>query len=135
MAAVRLIIVLALAAIEAGVYLRSYSNSLPSFNESDLGSNAESRADNFCFSRQHLISRSVVDTELTMADAEREFLLSPTSTDRMQITGADTARLDLNINIVITKGLRLKLIEVKLGPFLRILNLEAFEGVWVNHFD
>lgn len=72
---------------------------------------------------------------LTMTDAEREMLLSPPSTDRMQITGADTARLDLNINIVVAERLGLKFIEVKLSPFLRVLNLEAFEGVWINHFD
>lgn len=69
-----------------------------------------------------------------MAHAKREMLLSPPSTDGMQITGANPTSLNLNVNIVVAKWLGLKLIEVELGPFLGVLNLEAFEGVWINHF-
>jgi hypothetical protein len=72
---------------------------------------------------------------LTVAHAEGEMLLSPPSTDRMQITCTNTARQNLDVNIVIAKRLWLEVVEVELSPFLRVLNLEAFERVWINHFD
>jgi len=46
MAAVGLIVVLALAAVKAGVGLGAYSNSLARLDESDFWANAESCADN-----------------------------------------------------------------------------------------
>ena len=46
MAAVGLIVVLALAAVKAGVGLGAYSNSLARLDESDYWANAESCADN-----------------------------------------------------------------------------------------
>ena len=53
----------------------------------------------------------------------------------MQITGANTTRLDLDIDIVVAERLGLEFIEVEFRPFLRVFNLEAFERVWINHYD
>jgi hypothetical protein len=53
----------------------------------------------------------------------------------MQITRTNTASLDLNIDIVVTKRLRLELVQLEIGPMLRILDLEALERIWVNHFE
>jgi hypothetical protein len=52
----------------------------------------------------------------------------------MQITRTNPTSLNLNINIIITKRLGLELIELEIGPVLRILDLEASERIWVNHF-
>jgi hypothetical protein len=68
-----------------------------------------------------------------MSDAKREMLFSPPSTNSMQITCANTTGLDLNIDIKVTKWLGGKLIQMELRPFLRVLNLEAFERIWVHH--
>ena len=47
MATVRLVIILALAAHEAGVRLRAYADALSRLDERDFWTDAESRADNF----------------------------------------------------------------------------------------
>jgi hypothetical protein len=70
-----------------------------------------------------------------MADAQWEMLLSPSSTYCVEITGANTTSLDLNINIIIAKGFWLEIIEVELSPVLWVLNLEALEGIWINHLE
>lgn len=70
-----------------------------------------------------------------MANTEWEVLLSPPSRNGMQITRANTARLNLDIDIVVAEWLRLELIEVKLRPFLRVFNLETFERVWIAHSE
>ncbi len=62
-------------------------------------------------------------------------LLSPSSADGVKITGTDTTSLDLDIDVVVTKGLGLELVELEVSPMLRILNLEALEGIWVNHSE
>jgi len=68
-----------------------------------------------------------------MADAQWEMLLSPPSTYCVEIASANTASLDLNINIIIAKRFWLKLIEVELSPVLWVLNLKALESIWINH--
>lgn len=60
-----------------------------------------------------------------MTDAQREVLLSPTAADRVQIAGADSAGLNLDIDIVIAKGLGGQLVLVELGPLVGILDLET----------
>lgn len=70
-----------------------------------------------------------------MAYAKWKMLLSPSSGNSMQITGANPTRLNLDINIVVAKRLGLELIEVELRPLLRVFDLEAFERIWINHFD
>jgi hypothetical protein len=51
----------------------------------------------------------------------------------MEIGTAHTAGLDLDINIVVTERLWCHIILMEFRPFLRILNLEANEGIWVTH--
>jgi hypothetical protein len=70
-----------------------------------------------------------------MPNTKREMLLSPPSRNSMQITRTNPTRLDLNINIVIAKRLRLEVVQLELGPVLRVLDLEALERVRVNHFE
>ena len=70
-----------------------------------------------------------------MANTQREVLVSPSTTDCVKITGAHTASLDLDVDIVIAERLWLELIQMEFGPFLRILNLETFERFRVNHCD
>jgi hypothetical protein len=60
-------------------------------------------------------------------------LLSPSSTYCVEIASANTASLDLNINIIIAKRVGLKLIEVELSPVLWVLNLKALDGIRINH--
>jgi hypothetical protein len=68
-----------------------------------------------------------------MPYTKREMLLSPPSGDGMQITGTNTTSQNLNVNIIVAEWLGRELIEVELCPFLRVLDLEALERVWVNH--
>jgi hypothetical protein len=68
-----------------------------------------------------------------MPYTKREMLLSPPSGDGMQITGTNTTSQNLNVNIIVAKWLGRELIEVELRPFLRVLDLEALECVWINH--
>jgi hypothetical protein len=62
-----------------------------------------------------------------MTHAEREMLLSPPSTNSMQIAGTNTTGLNLDINVVLAERLGLEFIEVKLSPFFRVFDLEAFK--------
>ncbi len=61
-------------------------------------------------------------------------LLSPPSTERMQIRGTNTTSLDLNIDIKIPKWFWLEVIELEISVMLRVRNLEALEGIRINHF-
>ena len=65
--------------------------------------------------------------ELTVTNAEREMLLSPTSTNCVQIRGANSTCLDLDIDIIISKWLWNELVLVELCPFLWIEDLEPDE--------
>jgi hypothetical protein len=68
-----------------------------------------------------------------MSTAQWKMLLSPPSTERMQIRGTNTTSLDLNIDIEIPKWLWLEVIELEISIMLRVRNLEALEGIWINH--
>lgn len=70
-----------------------------------------------------------------MSNTQWEMLLAPSTADGMQITGANTTGLDLDIDIEIAKWLWSQLIELEIGPVLGIFNLEALESIWVNHLD
>ena len=62
-------------------------------------------------------------------------LLSPSSTDGVQITCADTAGLNLDIDIVIAEWLWSELVLVEVGPVLGILDLESHKLLWSGaHF-
>jgi hypothetical protein len=69
-----------------------------------------------------------------MSNTEREMLLPPPSRHSMQITRANPTSLDLDIDVVVTERLGLELVQLELGPVLRILDLEALKSIWVNHF-
>jgi hypothetical protein len=71
----------------------------------------------------------------TMTDTERVILLSPATTDGVNITGADATSINLDIYVVIAKWLWLELVLVKFLPRVRSIDLEAFKGIWVNHCD
>ena len=68
-----------------------------------------------------------------MPYSKRKVLLSPASTDGVYITAADTAALNLDVDIVVTEGLRLELILVELEPGLRSVDLEPSELLGVRH--
>ena len=70
-----------------------------------------------------------------MPNTQWEVLLAPAARDRVQITGTNTTRLDLDIDIVVTERLGLQLVQLEIRPMLRILDLEASERIWINHFD
>jgi len=69
-----------------------------------------------------------------MSTAQWKMLLSPPPTERMQIRGTNTTSLDLNIDIEIPKWFWLEVIELEISIMLRVRNLEALEGIWINHF-
>jgi hypothetical protein len=48
-----------------------------------------------------------------MADGEREMLLSPASTDGVNITSAYTTALNLDVDVVVAKWLGLELVLVE----------------------
>lgn len=69
-----------------------------------------------------------------MPNTQREMLLPPPSRNSMQITRANPTSLDLDIDIVVTERLGLELVQLELSPAFRVLDLEALECIWVNHF-
>jgi len=51
----------------------------------------------------------------------------------VKITGTNSARLDLDIDIIVFKGFWGQFVLVEFCPMLWVFNLEASEGVWINH--
>ena len=51
----------------------------------------------------------------------------------MKVTGADTAALNLDVDVVVAERLGLELVLVKFGPSLGAVDLEAGEFVWNGH--
>ena len=145
MHAVRLIVVLALLALQTRVALRANANSFSGLDERDFRSNTECCANDFCFlcqlptsshshSHSHLGNkRGTLDGKHTMSYTEREMLLAPSSRHGMQVARTNTTSLDLDIDIVVAERLGLELIELELSPMLGILDLEALERIWINH--
>ena len=70
-----------------------------------------------------------------MPNTQREMLFSPAARNGMQITRTNTASLDLDIDIVVAKRLGRELIQLEISPVLRILDLKAFERIWINHLE
>lgn len=70
---------------------------------------------------------------LAMSDGQGVILIAPATTDGMDITGADAATLNLDIHIVVTEWLRLKLVLVELGPRFPPEDLEAGELIRIRH--
>jgi hypothetical protein len=140
---IRLIVILALLALQTRVALRANTDSLSRLDECDFRSNAECCSNDLCFSYQlptlalpflPSIENEAPERRRTMPNTQREMLLPPPSRNSMQITRANPTSLDLDIDVVVTERLGLELVQLELSPVLRILDLEALERIWVNHF-
>jgi hypothetical protein len=70
-----------------------------------------------------------------MANSQGEGLVTPSTRDGVNITTADTAALDLDLNIVVSERLHIELLLVKLCPGLRRLDLEAAVFIVGRHYD
>lgn len=70
-----------------------------------------------------------------MANAQREVLVSPSSSNGMEISTANTTGLDLDIYIVIAEWLGLEVPLVELSPCPWAINLESGKCIWINHYD
>jgi hypothetical protein len=53
----------------------------------------------------------------------------------VDIAAADTAGLDLDVDVVVAKRPRLELVLVEFGPGVRSIDLEAGELVGIRHGD
>lgn len=62
-----------------------------------------------------------------MADGQRVGLSTPITLDGVDVTGANTAALDLDIDIIVFKRLGVKLLLLEVLPGLRAVDLEAGE--------
>lgn len=62
-----------------------------------------------------------------MSNSKRELLLAPTAADGVNIATANTTAFNLDVNVVVAKGLGLELVLVELGPGLGAVDLEAGE--------
>lgn len=109
MLAVRLIVILALPALEARPNLRTNTNTLTNLGERHLGPDLENLADNL------------------VADGERVWAATPIAANGVQVTGADTAALNLDVDVVVAKGPGIPRVLFKLLPFLGTGSLEARE--------
>jgi len=69
-----------------------------------------------------------------MPNTQWKMLLPPPSRNSVQITRTNPTSLDLDIDIVVTERLGLELVQLELSPVFRVLDLEALERIWVNHF-
>lgn len=113
--AVRLVVVLALAALEARPRLGADADALAGLDQGDLGADAQGLADDL------------------VADGQGEVLVAPASGDRVDVAAADAARLDLDLYIIVAKGLHVKLVLVELGPGVGRLDLETGILVVLRH--
>jgi hypothetical protein len=116
--AVGLVVVLALLALQAAVDLSTNTDTLSNLGEGDLGANLDDLADNL------------------VTDGERVRAVTPVTVDLVHVTGADTAALNLDINVLLVEGTGSKVILLEVGPVLKTGGLEAREllGV-VDHGD
>jgi hypothetical protein len=68
-----------------------------------------------------------------VTDSEGEVLLAPSSGDGVHIATADTAALNLDIDVVVAKRLGLELVLVEFEPCVRTIDLEAGELLGIRH--
>jgi hypothetical protein len=113
--AVGLVVILALAAIQARPNLGTSTNTVANLGETDLVAYTKNLADNL------------------VADSKRVRAATPVSADGMTITGANTAALDLDVDIVLAKRTRLERVLLEVGPVLGAGGLEALELVGDRH--
>ena len=72
---------------------------------------------------------------LTVSNCQGKLLLSPTAVDGVNITSADTASFNLDVDIVVAERLRLELVLVKVEPGVRSVDLEPGKRLWVWHLE
>ena len=70
-----------------------------------------------------------------MTDSQWPELLAPAARKSVDITAADAAALNLDINIVVAERLGLELVLVELGPAVWSIDLETSELLWVRHCE
>lgn len=87
--AVRLVLVLALATLQARVHLRTNTDSLADLGQRHLGANANDLANDF------------------VSHSQRVGAVAPIAADGVAIAGTDTAALCLDVDIIVAKGSRL----------------------------
>ena len=68
-----------------------------------------------------------------MSDGQRVLLLAPAAIERVDVAAADTAALDLDVDIIVAKRLGLELVLVEFEPGVGPVDLEASELVGVRH--
>lgn len=85
---VGLIVILALLTLQARVQLSAHTYALPGLDQRHLGPDTESLPNDL------------------VANSQREVLLAPASTDSVHIRATNTASLNLDLDIIILKGLR-----------------------------
>lgn len=116
--AVGLVLVLALAAVKARVDLGADTDALAGLGESDLGADTEDLADDF------------------VSDGKRVGgVRTPFAVDLVKVTGADTAGVDLDVDVVVAKGTGLPGVLFKLEELFGAGGLEALELVRDRHFE
>jgi hypothetical protein len=113
--AVGLIVVLALMALKTRPNLGTSTDTVADLSESDLITNTENLANNL------------------VAYGERIRAAAPVTADGVAIAGADTAALDLDVDIVLAKGTGLKRVLLEVGPVLGAGGLKALELVGNRH--
>lgn len=114
---VGLIVVLALVALKTRPDLGTSTDTVTDLCESDLITNTENLANNL------------------VAYSERIRAATPVAADGVTITGADTAALDLDVDIVLAKGTGLKRVLLEVGPVFGAWGLKALELVGNRHDD
>ena len=115
--AVRLVVVLALSALEAAPDLGAHANALAGLGERHLGAHTEDLANNL------------------MTYSEGAMAVAPIAADGMHIAGANAAAVDLDIHIVVGQGTRFPGVFLEVLPFLFAWRLEASELVWDRHVE
>ena len=68
-----------------------------------------------------------------MAHSEWERLFAPAAVDRVHVTGAHAAALNLDIDVEVAKRTHRELAQLKMSPSLGRVHLEALELLWYRH--
>lgn len=113
--AVRLVVVLAMTAVQTGVYLGTNTNTLTKFCERHLGTHADNLPNDL------------------VADSQWVGYLTPISTNGVHVTSAHAATFNLDIDIVITKRTRLPRTFLKFEPIFSARRLESPNVFGVGH--
>lgn len=118
MLAVGLVLVLALTAVKARVDLGTDTDALAGLGESDLGADTEDLADDF------------------VSDGKRVGGVgAPFAVDLVKVTGADTAGVNLDVDVVVAKGTGLPGVLFKLEELFGAGGLKALELVRDRHCE